>query len=243
MSLIAENFFDEWSIYDEILAHNYMHHDEIYDHIQRFFADRFGDRPFSVLDLGCGSARHLAASLAGRAISRYVGYDLSRAALDHAQQNLAGINGQVSLHCGDLLAGLRASSDIFDVVFTSFALHHLSTEDKALFFKLALQHLAVDGALLVIDTFRDDDESHDGYLDRYCGWLRSRCHTLPTPALEAICDHIRKCDYPETSLAFRSMSRAAGFVSGLELARYATHHVWCYRPAGAAFEPANRTEV
>jgi SAM-dependent methyltransferase len=243
MSLTAGNFFDEWSIYDEILAHNYMYHDEIYVHIQRFFAQRFGDRPFSILDLGCGSARHLATSLAGRAISRYVGYDLSRVALDHARQNLAGIKGQLSLHCGDLLAGLRGSSDTFDVIFTSFALHHLPAQDKALFFQLALQHLAADGVLLVIDTFRENDESRELYLDRYCGWLRSRCQTLPVPALNAICDHIRSCDHPETPLAFRSMTRAAGFDAGLELARYAAHHVWCYRAAGVGLDRANGTEV
>src|SRR5262245_20664399 len=203
MSLAGDNFFDEWAIYDEILAHNYMHHDEIYAHVRQFFADRFGDQPFSILDLGCGSARHLALSLAERTVNRYVGYDLSQVALDHARRNLAGIHGPVSLYCADLLAGLRGASQIFNVLFTSFALHHLQTEDKAVFFELAMQHLAPDGALLVIDTFRDDDESRSAYLDRYCGWLRSRCQTLPAAALDALCDHIRSFDYPETPSLFR----------------------------------------
>ena len=63
---VANNFFDEWSIYDQVLDHNYMYHDEIYRDVQRVLADRYENRPFVLLDLGCGSARHLARALQGR---------------------------------------------------------------------------------------------------------------------------------------------------------------------------------
>src|SRR5687767_14511808 len=56
----ASDFFDEWSIYDQILTHNYMYHDDIFADVRRFLADRYGDEPFNIIDLGCGSARHLA---------------------------------------------------------------------------------------------------------------------------------------------------------------------------------------
>ena len=62
----ANNFFDEWSVYDQVLDYNYMHHDDIYRDVQGFLADRYENRPFSLLDLGCGSARHLARALKGR---------------------------------------------------------------------------------------------------------------------------------------------------------------------------------
>ncbi|TMB67531.1 MAG: hypothetical protein E6J54_19950, partial [Deltaproteobacteria bacterium] len=78
---IVRQFFDEWSIYDQVLDHNYMFHDEIYRDVQRVLADRYGNRPFTLLDLGCGSARHLRRALEGRSVSRYLGYDLSVAAL------------------------------------------------------------------------------------------------------------------------------------------------------------------
>jgi SAM-dependent methyltransferase len=88
---VANNFFDEWSIYDQVLDHNYMYHDEIYGDVRRILADRYETRPFMLLDLGCGSARHLARALQGRPVSRYVGYDLSDVALAHARRNLTGL--------------------------------------------------------------------------------------------------------------------------------------------------------
>src|SRR5262245_60165226 len=80
----ADDFFHEWSIYDQVLDHNYMHHDEIYRDVQRFFADRYGQRSFALLDLGCGSARHLVRALQGCSVSRYIGYDLADTALAEA---------------------------------------------------------------------------------------------------------------------------------------------------------------
>ena len=56
-----------------------------------FLPTRYESRPFVLLDLGCGSARHLARALQGRSVSRYVGYDLSDVALAHAGRNLTGI--------------------------------------------------------------------------------------------------------------------------------------------------------
>src|SRR5262245_66690454 len=74
----ADDFFHEWSIYDQVLDHNYMHHDEIYRDVQQFLADRYGHRPFALLDLGCGRVRNLARgrhrTLFGRFVVSDVGY-------------------------------------------------------------------------------------------------------------------------------------------------------------------------
>ncbi|MBI2367006.1 MAG: methyltransferase domain-containing protein [Deltaproteobacteria bacterium] len=177
MKSVANNFFDEWSVYDQVLDHNYMHHDNIYRDVQSFLADRYATQPFTLLDLGCGSARHLARALQGRSISRYVGYDLSDVALAHAKQNLAPLSCPVELRLGDLLEGLRASREKFDAVFTSFALHHLATAEKEMFFQSAYERLRKHGILLLIDTMREEGGDRPIYLDRYCAWLRSNCES------------------------------------------------------------------
>ena len=121
----ANNFFDEWWIYDQVLDHNYMYHDEIYGDVRRILADRHENRPFVLLDLGCGSARHTARALQSRSVGRYVGYDLSDVALAHARRNLTVLNCPVELRRGDLLESLTVDGEKFDVILTSFALHHL----------------------------------------------------------------------------------------------------------------------
>jgi SAM-dependent methyltransferase len=230
----AEDFFHEWSIYDQVLDHNYMHHDEIYRDVQQFLADRYGHVPFALLDLGCGSARHLARALQGRSVSRYVGYDLADTALTEAAGNLAGFDCPVELHKGDLLAGLRTSGEKFDIVFTSFALHHLATGEKSVFFQSAYQRLNENGVLLFIDTMRDDDEDRGLYLDRYCAWLRSRCKTLSAEAFDLLCAHIRSNDFPETTTVVQGMATDAGFSPPIEMNRFGWHHTWCFHRAGGS---------
>ena len=220
----GKSFFDEWSIYDQVLDHNYMYHDEIYRDVQHIFAERYRSRPFALLDLGCGSARHLAAALQGRSVSRYVGYDLSDAALAHAKRNLARLGCPVELRQGDLLEGLRTSGEEFNVIFTSFALHHLASGQKSVFFESAYARLNEDGILLLIDTLRNDGEDRALYLDRYCAWLRSACKTLSQDALDFLCAHVRSNDFPETAAALDAMAIAAGFSRHVKINRFRWHH-------------------
>src|SRR5215813_4397573 len=198
-----------------------MHHDEIYSDVQRFLAEHYGHRPFALVDLGCGSARHLARALQGLSVSRYFGYDLADTALAEAARNLAGFDFPVELHKGYLLSGLKARGEKFDVVFTSFALHHLASGEKSVFFQSAYQRLDEDGVLLFIDTMRDDDEDRGLYLDRYCAWLRSRCKTLSAAALDHLCAHIRSSDFPETTTVVQGVATEAGLSGHVEINRFA----------------------
>jgi hypothetical protein len=50
-----ELFNHQWQIYQKVLKHNYMGHQEIYQ-IWREFLNRFCQQPFKLLDLGCGDA-------------------------------------------------------------------------------------------------------------------------------------------------------------------------------------------
>jgi SAM-dependent methyltransferase len=223
-----ENFFDAWTIYEEVLERNYMFHDQIYRGVQHFLANRYGTRLFTILDLGCGSARHLAEALRGRSVREYVGYDLSAEALDQARINLAGLGCPFELRHGEILDGLKASSDAVDLIFCSFALHHLSSADKLSFFKSAYRRLTENGQLLLIDTTREEDENLPIYLDRYCGWLRAEWKALSPAALDAICAHIRNNDFPETLSALQVMATDAGFAQGIEIDRFRWHRTLAF---------------
>jgi SAM-dependent methyltransferase len=225
---VGRKLFDEWSIYDQVLDHNYMFHDEIYRDVQRILADRYGSRPFTILDLGCGSARHLAQALEGRSVSRYVGYDLSEAALAHAARNLTGLGCEIELHQGDLLDGLKAGDERFNLIICSFALHHLMPADKAVFFRLACRTLEPDGILLLIDAMRNKEEEIQVYLNRYCDWLRSEWKALPAESLDLVSDHVRNNDVPETAADLNAMALSAGFGQSREINRFRWHQTWCF---------------
>lgn len=232
----ARELFDEWSIYDQVLDHNYMFHDDIYRDVERLLADQYGKRPFAILDLGCGSARHLSRALQGRSVRRYVGYDLSEAALAHANGNLVDLGCPVELYRGDLLDGLRTTGGPFGLIFCSFALHHLAAADKEVFFQLAYQRLKEDGILLLIDVMREENEERRVYLDHYCGWLRSEWKALSPEALDALCDHIRNNDFPETAAEFHAMATAAGFSRYVEIDRFRWHRIWYFEKSNSVIQ-------
>ena len=214
-----------------------MHHDDIFRDMQHLLADRYATEPFSLLDLGCGSARHLAQALKGRSVSRYVGYDLSNVALAHASRNFAGVNFQTELRQGDLLDGVRRPGETFDVVFSSFALHHLSAAQKAEFFQSARERLKDGGILLLIDTMRDDGEERAMYLERYCAWLQSRCQILSPEALNSLCEHIRNNDFPETIMDLGAMATKAGFNEPIAINQFRWHHTLCFHRANDESNP------
>ncbi len=204
-----------------------MYHDDIFGDVRRFLADRYGNTPFNILDLGCGSAHHLAKALENRSVSSYLGYDLSDAALEQARSNLNVLRCPVDLRRGDLLDGVKRCGGSFDIVFSSFALHHLSSAGKAEFFTAAHQRLNRNGMLLFIDTMRQDGEDRSTYLDRYCAWLGSRCKSLSSDALELLFAHIRANDFPESGKELEEMATHAGFALKVEISGYQWHHGWC----------------
>ncbi len=232
MKAATNQFFDQWSAYGEILARNYMHHDDIFAALAGYLAARFDRQPIAVLDLGCGSAYHLARALAGCAVARYVGYDLSEVALAEARQNLAGLGCAVQLQRADLRAGLQRETQKFDLIVASFALHHFTAADKQAFFHQAAQKLNDNGMVLVIDTFRASGESRELYLDRYCDWLGSRCRTLDAAALAGLLDHIKTCDFPEEADELARMAGAAGLHAPTKIHQVQWHESWGYERAG-----------
>jgi len=184
-----------------------------------------------VLDLGCGSARHLVQALVGCTVGRYVGYDLSEVALAEARENLAALGCAARLQRADLRAGLRAEAGRFDLIVASFALHHLSSADKQAFFHQAAETLSDSGVVLVIDTFRAAGESREVYLDRYCEWLGRRCLTLEAAALAGLMDHIRTCDFPENGEGLARMAGNAGLTTATKIHQIHWHESWGFEPA------------
>ena len=224
----VDDFFAAWSIYDRVVDLNYMFHDEIYRGIATLLMERFAARPFSILDLGCGSAQHFAKALQGRRISHYLGYDLSEIALGQARRNLAPLNCPVEFKQADFFEGLRAGDDKYSLIFSSYALHHLTSSDKGRFFQIARERLTAGGLLLLIDIAREENEDRATFLLNYCAWIQSNWNNLPQQALDLIFNHIRQCDFPEPDDALHAMAEKGGFVRGVNVARFLWHRMWIF---------------
>lgn len=221
----ATAFFDTWQTYRKVVSANYMYHLEIKADIERMLRARFAGKPFSFLDLGCGDAATTAPLLKAMAVSCYKGVDLSEAALDLAGQNLKALTCPVELVHQDILSALAADTKTYDVIYSSFALHHLSHEDKGRFFKLVAQRLAPKGVFILTDVVRQADESLPVYLDHYCDWIRQDWHDLNASESAAICTHVTENDRAETFADLKAMGQAAGLTDVAGVSGYRWHRV------------------
>ncbi len=226
----SQEFFDHWDTYHKVVAGDYMFHREIGEELKGALGARFSGRRFAFLDLGCGDATALAPLLQDATPSRYKGVDLSETALALAARTLEALPCPVTLARGDILAAL-AEDDAYDVIYSSFVLHHLATEQKGEFFRLASRRLAPGGLLLLVDTMREEDETLDDYVRRYCAWLRREWAGLSAQEKEFICDHIINNDRPEPFSTLLTQARAAGLEVAPGGARHGAHWLTCFAHA------------
>ncbi len=222
----APTLFQAWTPYDVVLDQNYMFHRELHVRAARILQVRFATGTFDLLDLGCGSARHLAGILRDHPPATSRGYDLSAQALELARVNLAFLADRVRLVNADLALG--PASGPADVVFSAFAIHHLDVSAKAALFRSIRSCLRPGGIFLLIDVVRDEGEERARFLDRFEDEIRSRWGALAERDVVEILDHIRTCDFPETASGIRDLARAAGLGGCRETERHGCHQLWCF---------------
>jgi SAM-dependent methyltransferase len=223
----AAGFFDVWDTYRKVVDGDYMFHRDIGAQLQAVLRARFGGGPFSLLDLGCGDGSALAPLLEGLAPSRYKGVDLSPAALALAAQNLERLPCPVELAQADLMSALAEAAP-HDAIYSSFAVHHLPTAQKAEFFKLAARRLNAGGLLLLVDAVREEGETLDAYRQSYCDWLRGSWLGLEPMERELVCDHLLRNDMPEPYCVLRAQAEAAGLKAIAVEARHKWHRLMTF---------------
>ncbi|MBW4672556.1 MAG: class I SAM-dependent methyltransferase [Desmonostoc geniculatum HA4340-LM1] len=213
-----EFFNDQWKVYQKILDNNYMGHHEIYSILEEFLLGYF-QQPFRMLDLGCGDASFTAQVLLNTTISSYQGIDLSIPALEVAKDNMVKIQCETTFTQGDfsqLVPELMLTQQkSFDAILISFALHHLSLEQKDLIIGQMKNLLTSRGVLILIDVFRQQAEDRKTYLKRYLEWVRKDWSLLSPQEYFMVENHISTSDFPETQQTLYEISQKYSF-SGFE---------------------------
>lgn len=221
-------FSRSWSVYDLITRHNYMFHREIYCAVAKLLESRWSNAAYTLLDLGCGNARFLAPALLQTPPAYYEGVDLSIDALEEAEEYLENVPGAHRLRNQDFLEAATATDRKWDVVFSGFALHHLSQDQKAALFSVVATHLSEQGWFLLVDVVRDEGQSRADYLDCYLRMMRDTWSEIPADQLEEACAHVAEYDFPEDVSTLKEMAKMSGLQNTQVINRYGQHHTMLF---------------
>jgi putative AdoMet-dependent methyltransferase len=157
---------DDWSnIYDEHVRNEEHPIRTGYDAVLNWVAEKSHTTPDSVvLDLGCGTGN---LSLRLKAFKRLVCVDISEKMLAVAQQKLVGRKG-VEFVQADLL-GYFEREDVpqFDAVVSTYAIHHLTEDEKAVLFRKIDGVLKPGGRAVFGDLMFRDSGARDQQVEAY----------------------------------------------------------------------------
>ncbi len=210
----CEYFNDNWQTYQKILQNNYMEHREIYSVLHKFLVSR-SQKPFKLLDLGCGDASLAVPALIDTSIQAYYGIDLAQAAIALAADNLGAISCPKTLVAGDFTAVIpqliNAQQERFDIILASFSLHHLHLEQKDDLIGHLYQLLNREGVLLLIDIVRQEGEDRTTYIERYLKRVRQDWTALTPQEVASVETHIATSDFPETQTMLQQLTLNRGF--------------------------------
>jgi SAM-dependent methyltransferase len=234
LSVQPKEFFNEqWNVYQKVLINNYMGHREIYDVLHQLLLKQFPES-FKMLELGCGDASFTAQALVDTNIVFYQGIDLSEVALKIAQKNLEAIAAEKILITGDL-ANFNSElpsqeAEQFDVIMTSFALHHLSLAQKDAVISKISNCLKTDGIFILIDVVRQDQEEREAYIRRYLDDVEQRWDRITPEEYLMVEGHISSSDFPETQETLRRLAIQHNFsrVDCLYCDRLDTTQLLCF---------------
>ena len=139
MNVSSKYFNDHWQQYQDVLNNNTLYHREMMTTLDDFLNNHFGAQPFSFVDVGCGDSSTVLSVLKDKDLAEYVGIDAAHDVLTYAEKNLKIINCKKEFIAKDMQNAIRELSFTYDVIFSSYAVHHLSLQEKAEFI-LSEQH-------------------------------------------------------------------------------------------------------
>lgn len=229
-SSAVEVFLKSWQVYQDIIAHNYMFHREISEAARSALKSFKPDRSLRILDLGCGDASMVLPLLSADRVARYIGCDLSQPALDIARVQLNAQQIPNQLICDDmLLVASELPNASVDVVFSSYAIHHLNAINKQRILEDIARVLVPGGCFVLIDIFRDPEEDRAAYMRNYMGIVLDQWANLSPESRDLVIDHAMAYDFPEHPRFYNSSCTSNGFMTGQRLTKHTWHEAWLFQ--------------
>ena len=191
-------FENSWVVYKKIMEADFMHHKAFARYLENELKNKSLNNSIKILDLGCGDGSPILPIIESYPISFYKGYDLSDFAIHLCEKNLQRLDVRYEMKIGDMISMIEKESETFDLIYSSYAIHHLSDEEKKILFQHISQRLNPSGKFVYIDVIREQEmtiqQYRAEYVDRIMNW-----HILDVSEKAKVIEHVTHYDFPAFS--------------------------------------------
>lgn len=201
----ASLYFDaNWKRYQSTLSNNTLFHKEMCAMLNTFITQNM-IQPFTLVDVGCGDSSQIAPVLLNKPIKKYLGIDAAPNVLKMAEQQMAAIPCEKIFICDDMSAAIVKLPEKADIIFTSYAVHHLLPDQKIAFIQACKEKLNPSGFLVMVDGVLDVNQTREEWLAA----LEHRMKTTQSMTPEELVfrmEHPRSSDFPESIEKFQKIA-------------------------------------
>ncbi len=205
-NLASQHFNMHWGKYQEAIKNNTLWHQEMMAALSSFIDKHMGSKPFSFVDVGCGDSSTIVPVLVDKFVKKYTGIDAAPDVLKLAEKNLERIRCEKEFIFGNMLDAIVQLNTPVDMIFTSYAVHHLSYQQKVEFINKCQQCLSEGGYLLMIDGVLKENQTREQWLDELEKRMNTTQKLLPQE-LESRMQHPREADFPEAIATFKKIAQ------------------------------------
>lgn len=195
----ASLYFNEnWQRYVSTVKNNTLYHREMLASLRQFLDIHMSSRAFSFVDVGCGDSSMVAPILLEQNITKYTGIDAAEDVLKLAADNLVQLHCEKEFIADNMSTAVPNLSSPVDIIFTSYAVHHLSLQDKIHFIHSCKQQLNPHGFLLMIDGVLKPNQSRDEWLSDLKARIEETNVDITSDETAIRMAHPAEDDFPES---------------------------------------------
>lgn len=207
MTNASEYFNENWQRYQSTIANNTLYHREMLQELEKFLSTNFKNHPFSFVDVGCGDCSTVISVLKEQPIKKYIGIDAAKDVLKIAEKTLAPLTCDKEFIAENMTEALPRIKAPVDVIYTSYAVHHLSLADKKRFIEVCQQKLSSKGFLLMVDGILEQNQTRDEWLKALKLRIKESNLQLSEEDVNMRMVHPYADDYPEKMDTFAQIAQ------------------------------------
>lgn len=204
----ASTYFNaHWQRYQNTIKSNTLYHREMLLTLQQFLSEHMGNHGFSFVDVGCGDSSTVAPILADTSIAHYIGIDAAKDVLKMAASSLANVQCEKEFITDDMITAVSHLSKPVDIIYTSYAVHHLTSQDKAHFIEQCQQKLKPHGFLLMVDGVLNSNQTRNEWLDALENRMANTITDITAEELAMRMEHPHRDDFPDSIETFSTIAK------------------------------------